>query len=354
MRILVIGGTGVLSHAIASSAVRAGHEVTIVTNGRGLLPQPDGVRRHLLVDRQDAPSLTAALRSVAQPDWDLVVDAICYRETDAAVICDLIGGQSHHTVVISSAILYDRSAPQPFRPDSPLAATATLGAYGKGKAGIERIWSQAWIRDGHPVTIFRLPHILGRGCEFGAVPLHNRDPGLVSRISNARPVFLADGGRQVFQTVHNEDVARVILASCGKRRTFGQIYNCANSELLTGLNYCEILADLIGMPLTVREIPANAVQDSGWGWDLCSISRVLDLTSLREDIGTIPGTPIRESMHSALAFLIEHRNARSREPGTHLAPLETRTDEKEPGLAFILAQCATHRPSSPIDQRMNA
>ncbi len=47
MRILIIGGTGVLSRAIALEAVRVGHQVTILTDGLGILPEPIGIERHL-------------------------------------------------------------------------------------------------------------------------------------------------------------------------------------------------------------------------------------------------------------------------------------------------------------------
>lgn len=237
MRVLIIGGTGVLSHAIALEAIARGHQVTILTDGLGSLPEPSGLERHLIVDRRDGDALSAALLETEVESWDLVVDAICYNERQATSLLSAIKNKSRHTIIISTTILYDRRNPLPLRTDLPLAPPCEIGEYGVGKATMEQVWLEAAKAINHPVTILRLPHILGVGCELGVIPLHNRDPSLLQRLLNHQPLFLADGGRQLLQVVFNDNVAQVIMAACGNPLTFGKIYNCANPEIITGLTY---------------------------------------------------------------------------------------------------------------------
>ena len=350
MRILVIGGTGVLSRAIAVSAAAEGHEVTIVTDGRGPLPEPARVALHIQVDRRDHTALASAVATFH--GWDLVVDTVGYTADDAEGLLTAIRGKTPHIIAISSAVVYDRRSTMPLKPDAPIAPLIELGGYGAGKVRMESVWRRAWQSEDCPVTILRLPHVLGIGCELGAVPLHNRDPGLAARILQRRPVLLADGGRQVFQVVYNEDVARGILASAGNEFTFGKIYNCAHPEPLTGREYLEAVADALGVELRVKEVSTDAVRASGWGWELCAVSRVLDVESLRAEIGVVPSTPPRQAIRTVLDYLIQQRDALLREPSSYLDPAID-IDPEYPNVVDVLARCAAQRPRSPIDLRMN-
>src|SRR5262245_61444902 len=113
MKVLIIGGTGVLSSAIAAGAVATGCKVTILTDGKGPLSPPTGIHRHLVADRRHGSSLHAALASVAVRRWDLIVDAVCYDPDSAAALIRALGSARGQCIVISTAILYSRDAPQP-------------------------------------------------------------------------------------------------------------------------------------------------------------------------------------------------------------------------------------------------
>jgi len=70
MKILFIGGTGVLSSACVKLAVARGHDVTVVN--RGLRPALPGTRQ-LTADVHDPAAVQAAL---GRETWDAVADFI--------------------------------------------------------------------------------------------------------------------------------------------------------------------------------------------------------------------------------------------------------------------------------------
>jgi nucleoside-diphosphate-sugar epimerase len=354
MQVLIIGGTGILSRSIAQSAVDLGYEVTILTNGSGSLSEPTGIKQHLIVDRNDHDAFHAALAQTSVAVWDLVVDVICYTASQAESLITAIQGKSRHTIVISTAIVYSPKLNGVLTPDSPIASAAELGQYGRDKIQMEARWINAWRTKQHPVTILRPPHIIGEGSSLGVIPLHNRDPFLIFRLANQQPLLLADGGRQIIQIAFNEDIAKVILLACGKSVTFGQIYNCANPELITGRGYVEIIANLLNVSLNVKNIPSEVIWESNWGWASTTISRILSMDSLHRDIGYVPSTPIEIAVKTTLTHLLKHQPLQTDPTNAYLEKIDAEIAKNWDVLKLILSDYADDRLKSPVDLRMNA
>jgi nucleoside-diphosphate-sugar epimerase len=352
MRILIIGGTGVLSRSIAIEAISNGHQVTILTDGKGSLSEPSGLERHIQVDRDNAIALKQALAETGIESWDLVVDAICYRPAQAESLLSAIDGKSKHSIVISTAILYDPAIDRPLKTDDKLATDLELGNYGREKVAMEKVWLQAWDRNNHPVTILRPPHILGSGAELGIIPLHNRDRYVINRLKNHQPLLLADGGKQMMQVVYSQDIAKVILATVGKQQTFGKIYNCANPEVITGYQYFKTIAEFLNVELQVKEIPSTEICSSGWGWVITTVSRILDMRSLQQDIDYVPSTSLKESLRETINYLLNSGN-NYESPDYSLNEIESELEAGVRNLHKVLARRAANKDWTPIDLRMN-
>jgi nucleoside-diphosphate-sugar epimerase len=352
MRILIIGGTGVLSRSIAIEAISNGHQVTILTDGKGALSEPSGLERHIQVDRDNAIALKQALAETGVESWDLVVDAICYCPAQAESLLSAIDGKSKHSIVISTAILYDPAIDRPLKTNDKLATDLELGKYGREKVAMEKVWLQAWDRDNHPVTILRPPHILGAGAELGIVPLHNRDRYVINRLKNHQPLLLADEGKQMMQVADSKDIAKVVLAAVGKQKTFGKIYNCANPEVITGYQYFKTIAELLNVELQVKEVPSKEICLSGWGWIITTVSRILDMRSLEQDIGYLPSTSLKESLRETINYLLNSGNSHE-SPDYSINEIEAELEAGGGNLHKVLTNCDQKLDRTPIDLRMN-
>ena len=354
----IIGGTGILSRAIAVQAVAAGHEVTILTNGQGTLPSPTGIKQHLIVDRNHHQALHQVLKETEIESWDLVVDAICYNADQAGSLLKSILNKSKHTIVISTAIVYKPTLTGFLTPDSEIASESELGKYGREKIQMEAVWMNASKEHQHPVTILRPPHIIGEGSLLGVIPLHNRDPFLLRRLQRQQPLFLADGGRQLMQVVFNQDIAKVIFAACGKSATFGKIYNCANPEIITGRQYFETIANLLSLPLQIKNVPSEVIWESDWGWAVTTIARLLCMDSLYQDIGYLPSTPLEIAIQETLSYSVKYQllpDETTIDPAaSYLEAISAEIDRNHTNLKSLLSDYANYRLKSPVDRRMNA
>jgi len=251
MKLLLLGGSGHVSGAIARTALQSSTEVWAVTRGRR--PLPAGVRP-LVADRTQPGELE---RAVAGQTWDAVVDCIAYDEPDIRQDLALFRGRTGRFIFISTDFVYDprrRRFPQPVEADHwAVGATGSL-SYGQKKRNAEL----ALIRgagDDLEWTIFRPCHIYGPTSELGCLPLHGRDPQLIQRLRTGEPLTLVGGGHFLQQPILAADLARTVLSAVGQPRARNRIFNLAGPDILESRDYYRIVAEALCVEITVREQP---------------------------------------------------------------------------------------------------
>ena len=81
MRVLFVGGTGLISSACSAAAEQAGHELWLVNRGRSKLAPAVAADRIIIADANNATELRAALNGMA---WDVVVQWIGFQPAHIA------------------------------------------------------------------------------------------------------------------------------------------------------------------------------------------------------------------------------------------------------------------------------
>lgn len=295
MKLLLIGGSGFISGALARTALARGWKVDCLTRGRR--PVPDGVRP-ILADRQDIPAATAALRAAADT-WDVVVDCIAYHPDDMRQDIDWFTGRCGRFIFISTDFVFDpdhRRFPQPV--DSPLLDDDT---YGGKKARCERLLHQS---ANLPWTIFRPNHVYGPGSLAGCLPQHCRDDQLIERLRRRESINLVGGGHFLQQPIFADDLANLVLSATDNHRAVRQTYPAAGPELIESSRYYQLLADDLNVPLNVREIPVDEHLRTSPADRPFLCHRVYDLQPLADHHLTIPSTSMADGLNKHLHWLL--------------------------------------------------
>lgn len=160
MRILIAGGTSFIGRAIAASAWRQGHDVTVVNRGLTPTDLPEGVER-LVGDRR------GDLSALSGRGFDACIDTIAYRPGDVEALATALNGQGGHHLQISSVSAYR----EPMSSGSTeadlelwdgvgldLAAPITNETYGPLKAASERRAADLF---GADTTFVRPTYVIG-------------------------------------------------------------------------------------------------------------------------------------------------------------------------------------------------
>ena len=99
--LLLVGGTGVLSGAVAREALKKGFEVTIINRGHRKIPEGAVL---LQSDRKNYEYIEQKLRGKV---FDAVIDFLCYGEKDVQDSFDLYKQFSKQYIFISSCAVYN-------------------------------------------------------------------------------------------------------------------------------------------------------------------------------------------------------------------------------------------------------
>ena len=296
--LLILGGSGFLSGALASAALAQGLRVWSVT--RGQRPLPAGVSG-LVADRRDQAAFAQVIAS-AQTQWDLVVDCIAFEPADIQQDIAAFTALARHLVVISTDFVYDpvrRKFPQ--REESDYYATEGYG--GKKRQG-EVVLTDADTGD-MAWTILRPCHIYGPGSRLGCLPLHSRDAHLITRLQAGEALQLVGGGHFLQQPILARDLAELVLSLAGNRKVFGQILNAAGPDIVESREYYRIIADMLGVELNVIEAPVGHYRSEHPESAPFLCHRIYDLSKLQAAGGAAPKTSLAQGLREHVESLLK-------------------------------------------------
>lgn len=255
LRVLFIGGNGVISSAVSRLAVERGVDLTLLTRGSGGWRPPIEGAAELRGDARDTASVAAA---VGDATWDAVVNFQLFDGGHAREHVELFAGRTRQYVFVSTAMAYEKpirrwpiveSAPQR-NPWSP---------YAQGKIAAEEAFRTAWREDGFPVTVVRPSHTY----DASRIPL----PGgwtTLDRMRRGVPVVLHGDGTSLWTLTHQRDFARGLVGLLGRPDAIGEAVHITTDLVLTWDQVAEALADALGVTprlvhvaseTLVREIP---------------------------------------------------------------------------------------------------
>ncbi|WP_431835627.1 SDR family oxidoreductase [Cellulomonas sp. Y8] len=276
-RLLVIGGTGVISSAVTRLAVERGLDVTVLNRGSSATrPLPDGVEV-VQADVRDPASVRAALGS---REFDSVVDWVAFTPEHVQTDVDLFAGRTGQYVFISSASAYQTPPERlPVTESTPLRNP--FWQYSRDKIACEDLLVRAYRDSGFPATVVRPSHTYDRTL----VPL---DGGwtAMERMRQGREVVVHGDGTSLWTLTHHEDFARGMVPLLGNPRTLGEAFHITSDDALTWDQIVRALAAAAGVEPRIVHVPSDAIAaaDPEWGAGLLgdkAHSMVFDTTKLR-------------------------------------------------------------------------
>ncbi|MBW7863329.1 MAG: NAD-dependent epimerase/dehydratase family protein [Candidatus Hydrogenedens sp.] len=258
MRVLVIGGTGLISTAIVNRLLDCGHEPVLFNRGT-TSPRLRGEARVIKGDRGDNTAFAEKVRGV---NADAVIDMITYDAGRARHAVEVFSGKTGQYLFCSTVCVY--GGPLDSIPATEDEPHKPVSEYGRGKSAAEAVFMAAFGKDGFPVTIFRPSHCYGPGQPL--LDIWGYNPCLVSRIREGRPIIVPGDGRGLWQPGHVDDVAKGFVGALGRPATLGRAYNVVGDEIMNWRNFHKRMARALGreaniVPMTTRQIAAGAPKD---------------------------------------------------------------------------------------------
>ena len=220
MRILVLGGTGVISRAIITEGIKAGHEMIAFNRGQRKVDFPVAPET-IHGDWSDAEDFHRKTRGV---DVDVVIDVLCRTPEDAKRTLDCFGGRTRQWIFTSTSCAYQKPfAKYPVREAETTPWASPEYGYAYNKARMEAYLFARLNGGDTPVTIIRPSLTYGEGCANIGVLRQNAN--IVHRLRQGKPLLLYDDGKTVFTFTFAPDLARGYLSCCLNPAAYGQDFH---------------------------------------------------------------------------------------------------------------------------------
>lgn len=237
MRILIIGGTGLISSSVSTCLLQRGDDVSILTRGHSSRPIPKGAR-HIVGDRT-LPGFIDEMRS--GPMFDCVIDMVCFEPEQAENAIRAFHGRTGQYILTSTVDIYRKPATRyPYREDEPYGG---VSEYAIKKSRCEQIIQE---HDGFPATVIRPASTYGDLQR----PVHTlgRSTTYLDRLRRGKPIVVHGDGTSFWVACHADDVARAFAGAAGNEQAVGRCYHVAGEEWLTWDDHHRAVARAIGAP----------------------------------------------------------------------------------------------------------
>ena len=312
MRILIIGGTRFVGHAMAEAALAAGHDVTLLhRTATDELP----AATHLLADRN------GDLTVLADGRWDATIDVCAYLPGQVASLRDALGDRGGHHVFVSTVSVYaDQDAPgadedATLLPESsPETLEVTGETYGPLKVACERVARERWGADA--LTIIRPTYVVGPRDATA------RYPYWVLRAARGGEMLAPGPAEAPMQCVDARDMGawtvrlaegRVSGAFTAARpaTTFGALLDETVSALGADASLVQVDGDwLVEQGVDGMQLPL---------WSEGSPEFALAMSSARAEAAGLTHRPFADVVRDTLAWATAHPD-QATNPRTGLAP----------------------------------
>jgi nucleoside-diphosphate-sugar epimerase len=254
MKVLFLGGTGLISTASTELAAKRGIDLTLVTRGQRKTDLPAGVKS-LAVDLHD---LEAAKRALAELRFDAVVDWIAFTPADIERDLEIFRGRTQQLVFLSSASCYQKPQTQYLMTEStPLANP--YWQYSRDKIACEERLMKAYREEGFPVTIVR-PSLTYGDTQIPLITNSWEKPyTLIDRMLKGKKVVVPGDGTSLWVITHNSDFAKGLVGLLGHPQAIGHAIQITSEEVRTWDQYYRIVANALGVEANIIHIPSDFI-----------------------------------------------------------------------------------------------
>lgn len=254
MKVLFIGGTGIISTACTALAIERGYDLTLLTRGKHDAKIPREAK--VLVGDVNSPEVAAKL---SREKFDAVVDWIAFTPADMERDIGLFRGRTRQFIFISSASVYQKPPSHYLITESTPLANPHWD-YSRNKIACEERLMKAYRDERFPITIVRpsltygetlVPLIMNSWAEMSYT--------MVDRMLRGEEVIVPGDGSSLWGITHNTDFAIGLVGLLGNEQALGHAFHITSDEVLTWDQLYKIVGVAAGAEPKIVHIPSDFI-----------------------------------------------------------------------------------------------
>ncbi len=256
MKVLFIGGTGLISIACSELAIQRGMDLTILNRSASRKhAAPQGSKLIIGDIHSDSSQLAEKL---ADQHFDVVVDWIAFNREDVERDIRLFSGITDQFIFISSASAYQKP-PSNYLITEETPLENPFWQYSRDKIDCEQCLMDEYRKNGFPVTIIRPSLTYG----LSQIPMimgsWTHPYTIVDRIRRGQEIIIPGDGTSLWVMTWNGDYAKGMLGLFGRKDAIGEAFHITSDEVLSWNQIHSALGQAIGIAPKVVHIPSDLI-----------------------------------------------------------------------------------------------
>jgi nucleoside-diphosphate-sugar epimerase len=304
MKILFIGGTGIISTASTVLAAQRGMDVTLLSRGQHASQLPSGVKTKTMIADVNDPS---TVQKLEHESYDAVVDWIAFTPADIERDLKLFRGRTKQFVFISSTSAYQKPQTHYLMTESTPLANPHWD-YARNKIACEERLMQAYREEGFPITIVRPSLTYGETLIPLVLNSWQKSYTAVDRMIRGQKLVVPGDGTSLWVVTHNTDFAKGLVGLLGHQQAIGQAFHITTDEVLTWDQLFRIVGSAVGVEPQLVHIPSDFIyaclpEKKGTLIGDKSVSVVFDNSKIKRFVpGYCATTSFAEGVRRSLAW----------------------------------------------------
>jgi nucleoside-diphosphate-sugar epimerase len=256
MKILFVGGTGLISSACSELAVKRGAELFVLNRSlSNKHPVPAGAQL-LIADVHGDPAQLA--RMLKGHRFDAVVDWIAFTLDDIERDIRLFRGRTRQFVFISSSSAYQKP-PRHYLITEETPLENPFWDYSRNKIACEARLMQEYHERGFPVTIVRPSLTYGPSQIPLCVGSWQHPYTVIDRMKKGRKIIVPGDGTSLWVLTWNGDFARGLVGLLGREDAIGEAFHITSNEVLSWDQIYRQAGQAAGVELQIVHIPSDLI-----------------------------------------------------------------------------------------------
>ena len=305
MKLLIIGGTGVLSYAVVQQAIKQGIDVTCINRGISKNQQlPDNVKV-ITADYRNEVDLRKRIEGLS---FDAVIDVLCYTEKDIDYSVSLFKGICRQYIFISSCAVYNKGKGDYYCTEESELVNP-IWDYSINKVKCEKKLIALAEKEGIKYTIVRPAVTYGNTrIPYGITPPYGYHGTLIQRILHHKPIILWDNGETLSTITHVDDFAVGLVGLLGNPKAFNQAFHIVGDNCYHWKDVIITMGEILGVEpifynMTKEEYAEEIPSRRGELLGGRGINQLLDNSKIKM---AVPGFKSTISLKEGLSRTIEY------------------------------------------------
>lgn len=253
MKVLFIGGTGLISTAVSKKVIDLGMELYVLNRGNKNHLLPEGA--HSIIG--DIYNEQETINTLKDYEFDCVVNWIAFTKEDCMRDYRIFKGITKQYIFISSASAYKKPVTDfPITEETPL--DNPYWEYSRNKQYCEE-YLQSINDPAFNVTIVRPSHTYDDTKIILCMKQYGSEYMTIDRLLKGKPIIIPGDGTSLWTITHNTDFANGFVGLIGNKDTYNEVYHLTGDKVYTWDQLLYILADHLNVTPNIIHIPTDDI-----------------------------------------------------------------------------------------------